>query len=34
MSVQPDLLDLGDLFNFCDLRTFTQNILIEWLAST
>jgi hypothetical protein len=26
MSVQQDLLDLGDLFNFCDLSTFTQNI--------
>ena len=33
MSVQQDLLDLGDLFNFCDLSTFTQNIPIEWVAS-
>ncbi len=29
MSVQQDLLDLGDLFNFCDLSTFAQNIPIE-----
>jgi hypothetical protein len=33
MSVQQDLVDLGDLFNFCDLSTFTQNIPIEWVAS-
>jgi len=33
MSVQQDLLDLGDLFNFCDLSTFTQNIPLEWVAS-
>ncbi|MHA6128848.1 IS4 family transposase [Pseudomonas fluorescens group sp. PF-1] len=33
MSVQQDLLDLGDLFNFCDLSTFTQNIPLEWIAS-
>ena len=33
MSVQQDLLDLGDLFNFCDLSTFTQNIPVEWVAS-
>lgn len=33
MSVQQDLLDLGDLFNFSDLSTFTQNIPIEWVAS-
>ncbi|MHC8326902.1 IS4 family transposase [Pseudomonas sp. LB1P83] len=33
MSVQQDLLDLSDLFNFCDLSTFTQNIPIEWVAS-
>jgi hypothetical protein len=33
MSVQQDLLDLGDLFNFCDLSTLTQNISIEWVAS-
>lgn len=33
MSVQQDLLDLGDLFNFCDLSTFTQNIPIEWVVS-
>jgi hypothetical protein len=33
MSVQQDLLDLGDLFNFCDLSTLTQNTPIEWVAS-
>jgi len=33
MSVQQQLLDLGDLFNFSDLSTFTQNIPIEWVAS-
>ncbi|VVP59681.1 IS4 family transposase [Pseudomonas fluorescens] len=33
MSVQQDLLDLGDLFNFSDLSTFTQNIPVEWVAS-
>ncbi len=33
MSVQQDLLDLGDLFYFCDLSTFTQNIPIKWVAS-
>ncbi|WP_415639588.1 transposase domain-containing protein, partial [Pseudomonas floridensis] len=33
MSVQQHLLDLGDLFNFSDLSTFTQNIPIEWVAS-
>jgi len=33
MSVQQDLLDLGDLFNFCDLSTFTQHIPVEWVAS-
>lgn len=33
MSVQQDLLDLGNPFNFCDLSTFTQNIPIEWVAS-
>jgi len=33
MSVQQDLLDLGDLFNFSDLSTFTQNISVEWVAS-
>ncbi|MGF6402131.1 hypothetical protein ABH905_005797 [Pseudomonas frederiksbergensis] len=32
MSVQQDLLDLGDLFNFCDLSTFTQHIPVEWVA--
>ena len=31
MSVQQDLLDLGDLFNFYDLSTFTQNIPVEWV---
>ncbi len=33
MSVHQDLLDLGDLFNFSDLSTFTQNIPMEWVAS-
>jgi hypothetical protein len=33
MSVQQDLLDLGDLFNFFDLSTFTQNTPVEWVAS-
>ncbi|WP_425513235.1 transposase domain-containing protein, partial [Xanthomonas fragariae] len=27
------MFDLGDLFNFCDLSTFTQNIPVEWVAS-
>ena len=33
MPIQQQLLDLGDLFNFSDLSTFTQNIPIEWVAS-
>ncbi|WP_271408194.1 IS4 family transposase [Pseudomonas sp. Q1-7] len=33
MSFQQQLLDLGELFNFSDLSTFTQNIPIEWVAS-
>ncbi|AZE54602.1 Transposase [Pseudomonas synxantha] len=33
MSVQQELLDLSDLFNFSDLSTFTQNIPVEWVAS-
>ncbi len=33
MSVQRDLLDLGDLFNFCGLEHLTQNIPIECVAS-
>lgn len=33
MSFQQQLLDLGDLFNFSDLSTFTQNIPIEWVES-
>lgn len=33
MSVQQQLLDLGELFNFSDLSTFTQNIPIEWIES-
>ncbi|XLY89585.1 IS4 family transposase [Ectopseudomonas mendocina] len=33
MSIQQQLLDLGELFNFSDLSTFTQNIPIEWVAS-
>ncbi len=33
MSLQQQLLDLGELFNFADLSTFTQNIPVEWVAS-
>lgn len=33
MSLQQQLLDLGELVNFSDLSTFTQNIPIEWVAS-
>lgn len=33
MSIQQQLLDLGDLFNFSDLSTFTQNIPVEWVSS-
>ncbi len=33
MSVQQHLLDFGDLFNFSDLSSFTQNIPVEWVAS-
>lgn len=33
MSFQQQLLDLGDLFNFSDLSTFTQNIPVEWIES-
>lgn len=33
MSFQQSLLDLGELFNFSDLSTFTQNIPVEWVAS-
>lgn len=33
MSFQQHLLDLGDLFNFSDLSTFTHNIPIEWVES-
>ncbi|WP_256644702.1 IS4 family transposase [Stenotrophomonas sp. 9(2022)] len=31
--MQQQLLDLGDLFNFSDLSTFTQNIPVEWVSS-
>ncbi|WP_256468863.1 hypothetical protein [Xanthomonas arboricola] len=31
MSLQQQLFDLGDLFNFSDLSTFTQNIPVEWV---
>jgi hypothetical protein len=31
--VQQDVLDLGDLFDFCDLNTFAQNIPIDWVVS-
>lgn len=33
MSFQQHLLDLGELFNFSDLSTFTQNIPVEWVES-
>lgn len=33
MAFQQSLLDLGELFNFSDLSTFTQNIPIEWVES-
>lgn len=33
MSIQQQLLDLGYLFNFSDLSTFTQNIPLEWVSS-
>ena len=33
MPIQQQLLDLGDLFNFSDLSTSTQNIPVEWVAS-
>jgi len=33
VSIQQQLLDLGDLFNFSDLSTFTQNIPVEWVSS-
>ena len=33
MSLQQQLLDLGELFNFSNLSIFTQNIPIEWVAS-
>lgn len=33
MSIKQQLLDLGDLFNFSDLSTFTQNIPVEWVSS-
>lgn len=33
MSIQQQLLDLGYLFNFSDLSTFTQNIPLVWVSS-
>jgi len=33
VPIQQQLLDLGDLFNFSDLSTFTQNIPVEWVSS-
>jgi hypothetical protein len=33
VSIQQQLLDLGYLFNFSDLSTFTQNIPLEWVSS-
>lgn len=33
MSFEQSLLDLGELFNFSDLSTFTQNIPVEWVES-
>lgn len=32
-SVLLHLLDLGDLFNFFDLSSFTQRISVEWVES-
>ncbi len=33
MPFQQSLLDLGELFNFSDLSTFTHNIPVEWVES-
>ncbi|QEO97928.1 transposase [Xanthomonas oryzae pv. oryzicola] len=33
MSIHQQLLDLGELFNFSDLSTLTQNIPVEWISS-
>jgi hypothetical protein len=33
MSFQQHLLELGDLLNFSELSTFTQNIPVEWVES-
>jgi len=33
MSIQCDLLDLTERFNFSDLSSFTQHIPIEWVES-
>lgn len=33
MPFQQSLLDLGELFNFSDLSTFTHNIPVEWIES-
>lgn len=33
MPFQESLLDLGELFNFSDLSTFTHNIPVEWVES-
>lgn len=33
MPFEQSLLDLGELFNFSDLSTFTQNIPVEWVES-
>lgn len=33
MPIQQSLFDLGELFNFSDLSTFTHNIPIEWVES-
>ncbi|PUE94205.1 IS4 family transposase [Xanthomonas oryzae] len=32
--MHQQLLDLGELFNFSDLSTLTQNIPVEWISST
>lgn len=32
MPTQQQLLDLGDMFNFSNLSTFTYNIPVEWVA--
>ncbi|WP_155292140.1 hypothetical protein [Xanthomonas vasicola] len=33
VSIHQQRLDLGELFNFSELSTFTQNIPVEWITS-